>query len=217
MAVQVEVTECIQNPSSQAAVQGDAPGPVQAVLVVTADTAEETRALVDVTLRARDLLEASRAVNDEQIALLVERLRPHDGHQRAVEAIEFESARARADFLRRHETLSSAEVAALAGHTARNRSLTASRWRRAGRIFAVPQGGEERYPAFQFQDGAPRPIVARVLEVLSPSLTPWEIAFWFVADNAWLEQGGSATRPVDRLDNDDRVLAAARGAVASVF
>jgi hypothetical protein len=72
-----------------------------------------------------------------------------------------------------------------------------------GRIFAVRQRSERVFPGFQFaEDGQPRDVVRRVLEVLDR--TGWELAAWFVSPNAWLD----GSRPVDVLD-DDRVVEAA--------
>jgi hypothetical protein len=101
--------------------------------------------------------------------------------------------------------LTSTEVAQSAGHSTKNASATASRWKAKGEIFSVAFKGEEFYPAFQFQDGQPRPVIKEVLVVLS-DLTSWQKAFWFVSTNGWLN--GAA--PHDVLDDPEAVLNAAK-------
>jgi hypothetical protein len=104
------------------------------------------------------------------------------------------------------ETLTSAEVAARAGHEAKNRHQTAARWKAQRRVFAVPYRGQDRFPAFQFDgDGKPLPIIKKVLEMLPASRTPWQTAFWFVSSNSWL--GGPAPR--EMLDASAAILEAA--------
>ena len=70
-----------------------------------------------------------------------------------------------AGFAAEFAMLTSAQVAAQAGSTARNAGATASRWAGRGEVFAVPAGdGSHRFPAFQFDDaGRPRPAVAQVI------------------------------------------------------
>jgi hypothetical protein len=121
-------------------------------------------------------------------------------------ALVMDNLPARRRFFEEVPCLTSEEVAALAGHTARNGSMTASRWKQAGRIFSVPGPREDVYPAFQFQDGKPHPTVARVLAELPKRKSPWQVAFWFVSNNGWL---GGAT-PAARLADGDTVVAAAR-------
>lgn len=109
-------------------------------------------------------------------------------------------------FMREVETLTSAEVAARAGHEAKNRHQTAARWKGQARVFAVSYQGQDRFPTFQFDaDGKPLPLIKKVLEVLPASRTPWQTAFWFVSSNSWL--GGPAPR--EMLDHPAAVLEAA--------
>ena len=60
--------------------------------------------------------------------------------------------------------------------------------------------------AFQFRDGEPHPAIARILAALPVTLTPWQIAFWFVSANGWLDD----ETPKDRLDEVEAVIEAAR-------
>lgn len=84
-------------------------------------------------------------------------------------------------------------------------------WRREGRIFGVRYKGEDRYPAFQFENGMPKSVIAKILEHLSPEdlvarsnsdLEPpyseWATAFWFAGANGWLE----GEIPVELIDLD---------------
>lgn len=155
----------------------------------------------------RLLPEARNRHSEETIEKLVDALvETHDPLARTEKQIGAANARARLRFMDEIQTLSSDEVAKAAGHSARNRSQTASRWKSEGRIFSVRWQGQERYPAFQFRDGRPLPVIKEALAALSGDLSPWETAFWFVSTNGWLE--GKA--PYEMLDAPDRVVSAAR-------
>jgi hypothetical protein len=153
--------------------------------------------LVDKTRRRID--EARLAGATEALAQLA----PRDETQAA---IEIENARLRSEFLQRHPTLGSPDIHKLSGSKSDNRAATAHRWKRDGRIFALTVKGEDRYPAFQLQDGQPRPVIADILAVLSKHMSPWQIALWFVSGNGWL----SDRPPVACLDDPEAVIAAAR-------
>lgn len=73
-------------------------------------------------------------------------------------------------------------------------------------VFAVDGPGGPLLPAFQFSDGEPRPIIARVLNALAGQLHGWEFLLWFTGSSGFLD----GARPVDRLsDAPDDVVAAA--------
>lgn len=122
------------------------------------------------------------------------------------------NAEARALLLREFGALTSAEVAEFVGSEARNRSSLAHRWRKEGRLLAVPYRGTLLYPGFQFHDGDVVPRMADVLRQLSlGGLTEWETALWFAAPNGWLDD----RRPADLLlDDPARVVEAARQEVS---
>ena len=123
-------------------------------------------------------------------------------------------AQARTEFFERVPVLDSKQIAIAAGHSAQNPAQTASRWRKAGKIFAMPHGGADLYPAFQFVDGQPLAVVADVLHrfAADPTRTAWQNAFWFASRNGWL--GGAA--PMDELQRaPERVLAAAEQEMAA--
>jgi hypothetical protein len=130
----------------------------------------------------------------------------HDPMAEFHTAVAADNTAIRQRFMHDVETLTSAEVAARAGHEAKNRHQTAARWKAQARVFAVPYQGQDRYPTFQFDaDGKPLPLIKKVLEVLPASRTPWQTAFWFVSSNSWL--GGPAPR--ERLNDAAAVLEAA--------
>ncbi len=117
------------------------------------------------------------------------------------------NAEARAELLAEFGTLTSSEVADLAGSRASNRAALANRWRKEGRIFAISYHGQIYFAGFQFDAGGrPLPVVAEVLNAFGDS-EGWQTALWFTAANGWL--GGA--RPVDLLQDDpERIAEAAR-------
>jgi hypothetical protein len=119
--------------------------------------------------------------------------------------IEMDNARERARFVEEFPCYTSRDLAELAGHEAANASATATRWKKARRIFGLPWKGSDLYPAFQFSEGRPRPVIERIIEVLPERFSPWQIAFWLTSSNSWL--GGST--PFERLEDEAALLAAA--------
>lgn len=117
------------------------------------------------------------------------------------------NAELRTAFITEVGAMTAAEVAQLAGSKAKNSSALAGRWRSQRRIFAVPWGGEVLYPAFQFANGEPRPIIARVLQSFGERPSGWEVALWFATPSQYLTRNG---RPLERLDDPDALEAAAR-------
>ncbi len=127
--------------------------------------------------------------------------------------IEADNAKLRAEFADTYPLLTSEEVNAIAGCSSGNAGATATRWRQADRIFAVPFQGSELYPAFQFADDCPLPIIGEILKVLGDARTPWQTAFWIVSSNSWLD----GVAPLDRFSEPGQVLNAARQEVGAVF
>ncbi|MGV8839403.1 MAG: hypothetical protein ACWA6X_03760 [Bauldia sp.] len=154
------------------------------------------------------LIAASRArTSEDNIARMVDVVLPSvDPAGPVLREIEADNAVARVEFFETVPTLTNAELAAQAGHAARNHSATGARWKAAKKVFSVPFKGMERFPAFQFADGRPRPVIGRVLAALPEKMTPWQVAFWFVASNPWLD----GKVPQALLDDEDAVMAAAR-------
>lgn len=150
-------------------------------------------------------IEARRLQDSEdRIDKLAEVLADADPVRPVRVAIEADNAVARNRFIDQFECLNSEQVAALAGHEARNRSASASRWKREQRIFGISRGRQELYPAFQFRDGRPRPIIRELLREMPKGLSAWDVAFWFVSSHRWLD----GAVPVKLLDQPDRLLEA---------
>ena len=80
-----------------------------------------------------------------------------------------------------------------------------TKWKREGRVFAIQHDGKDLFPAFQFADGKPLPVIKKILEVLPDYLSPWQTAFWFESGNGWL--GGKTPR--ECLKNESKVIDAA--------
>lgn len=100
-----------------------------------------------------------------------------------------------------------AEVSRAAGAKGRNPSEPASRWKREGRVLAVPHGGVDLYPTAQFDlAGQPIPVLRQVLAALPPSLPAWPRLAWLASGNGWL--GGRA--PLDALGEPEALVEAAR-------
>lgn len=116
-------------------------------------------------------------------------------------------AEVRDAFLRSVPLLTSAAIGELGRSTARNASALASRWKKEGRIFAVPNGRADLYPAFQIDEhGQPRAVVAEVLRHFAAE-TDWARALWWTSPSGWL--GGR--RPLEVLDAEpEAVVEAAR-------
>ena len=119
--------------------------------------------------------------------------------------LDIDNTRLRADYLQETPCLTAAQVHAASGLNPRNRSEPASRWKREGRLFAVRRSGIDLYPAFQFEDGVPRPVIKKILAALPKEMTGWQIAMWFASGNGWL--GGD--EPQGRLADPDAVVDAA--------
>ncbi len=127
-------------------------------------------------------------LSERNMELLVEAMLPANDPMSAVRSkIEADNARARVKFVESVPCLTSADLAELAGHNARNKSATGSRWKAEKKVFSVQLRGRELFPAFQFVDGKPAPAIAKVLEALPPQMSPWQVAFWFVSSNPWLD------------------------------
>ncbi|QDG94449.1 hypothetical protein NIBR502774_18005 (plasmid) [Rhizobium sp. NIBRBAC000502774] len=123
-----------------------------------------------------------------------------------VERLLYDSnAKARARFFGEWSSFTSKDLAEVAGHGSKNRSMTASRWKMKGKVFSIKHGAVEYFPAFQFEEGQPIESVAKVLALLGEKKSGWQLAFWFTSPNGWL----AGKRPVDALKDTDAVVSAA--------
>ena len=120
--------------------------------------------------------------------------------------LEIDNARLRSRYIQETPLLTGAEVRAASGLKPRNKSEPASRWKREGKLFAVRRSGIDHYPAFQFADGSPRPVIKAILAALPKDMTGWQIAMWFASGNGWLD----GAEPQERLSDPDAVVEAAR-------
>ena len=146
------------------------------------------------------------AIQERNIEKLLEIIAADMPHADVDAEVELENAQMRAEYLRDTKLLTAAKVRAQSGRNPRNKSEPASRWKREGKIFAVRKGGIDLYPAFQFEDGDPRPVIKQVLAALPDGLSPWQVAFWFDSGNGWL----NGAEPQECLDRPDEVVEAAK-------
>lgn len=146
-----------------------------------------------------------QALSERNIEALVDVFLSADPLAAAMPAIESDNAGAQAAFLERCPILTAEAVAAGAAHASTNRSATASRWKKARRIFGVRVSGREAYPAFQFQEGRPRPVIGNILAALPEEMTGWQTALWFCNPNGWLD----GQIPLEKLGHQSAVVAAA--------
>ena len=138
---------------------------------------------------------------------LVEVMLPsHDPVGAARSLIETGNAVARARFLETIPCFNNQKLAEMVGHASRNPSATGSRWKTERRVFAVGHRGKDHFPAFQFLEARPIPVVADILAVLPGSMSAWQTAFWFVSTNPWLD----GEVPSEHLDQAGRLVEAAR-------
>lgn len=160
------------------------------------------RTFLDQLIRVTGTLDETR--QEAAIAKLAEVILPDD-LAAARGALAADNLALRDRFIAQTAPLTSAEVGARAGARSTNPYATAARWKKAGDIFSVHHRGTEYYPAFQFRDGRPHPVIRKALAELPASMSPWQRAFWFVSTNGWLDDAA----PADRLDDSDAVVAAA--------
>ena len=115
------------------------------------------------------------------------------------------NAEMRATYLQTTELYTAEDIWEQAAKKPTNPSEPSTKWKREGRVFAIQDGGKDLFPAFQFADGEPLPIIQKILEVLPDYLSPWQTAFWFESGNGWL--GGKTPR--ECLKNESKVIDAA--------
>lgn len=185
-------------------VEGSGAEDVVAVTVPSGDAVEAVRIMRLLTSSLTPGQKRARSEERTQtlLAAMAGLQRPSDPEA----DLEMDNALLRKQYLDRHRTLTSNQIRQASGLTTRNPSEPASRWKRQGKIFGVPVGRADLYPAFQFAEGRPRPEVGRVLAALPESLSPWQIAFWFASGNGWIENDAA---PQDALHDMAGVLAAA--------
>jgi hypothetical protein len=78
-------------------------------------------------------------------------------------------------------------------------------WIRERHCFAFKHDGRYRFPTFQFTNGVPKAVIARVIGLLYP-MDGWVVMYWFAAANAWLDEDA---QPVSVLDTDPEAVVVA--------
>ena len=121
--------------------------------------------------------------------------------------LDIDNARLRSQNLRETRLLTAKEVRDASGLRPRNKSEPASRWKREGKLFAVRRSGIDFFPAFQFVDGVPRPVIKEILANLPKGTTSWQTAMWFASANGWLD--GAAPQAATARPSPDRSSKAA--------
>lgn len=121
-------------------------------------------------------------------------------------AIDEDNRLIHAEFVASIPCLVADEVARIASSRDSDGIAMLSAWRDDNRIFSIDHSGIELFPTFQFRNNVPHPSVARVLKVLGPELSRWNVALWWVAGNGWLE---GVAAPADCLDQPAALLKAA--------
>jgi len=123
---------------------------------------------------------------------------------------------ARKAVLESGDWLTAANVAELAGFSARNPSAQPNKWKKQKQIFTIMHNGVDYYPGYALDAEANfRPVAAlsEIIAIFTDRKDGWGMAYWFRSDNSFL--GGK--RPQDLLvTGPERVIAAARDEVEEV-
>lgn len=175
-------------------------------LLTRASTDREVEMLERVFRLLPGLLNKSRNdALDEYISELVEVLVRKEEMAEFDRDIAADNALLRASYLTHTATLTAEDIHVASGLRTKNRSEPASRWTREGKIFAIKHQNINRYPAFQFKDARPRPVIAEILKSLPQDYSSWERAFWFASSNGWLDNRA----PQDCINDEKALLMAA--------
>jgi len=123
---------------------------------------------------------------------------------------------ARKAVLESGDWLTAAEVAQLAGLSARNPSAQPNKWKKQGLIFAISHNGVDYFPGYGLdREAGFRPLKAmvKVIKAFAGHKDGWGMAYWFRSDNSFL--GGK--RPQDLLATaPERVIEAALDEIQEV-
>ncbi|MBW8466928.1 MAG: hypothetical protein K0M67_01585 [Thiobacillus sp.] len=123
---------------------------------------------------------------------------------------------ARKAVLESGDWLTAAQVAELAGLSARNPSAQPNKWKKLGQIFAIHHNGVDYYPGYGLDpDNSFRPCkdLATIITIFDGHKKDWGMAYWFLSANSFL--GGK--RPQDLLcKRPQRVIQAAEDEVQAI-
>lgn len=181
---------------------------VDDMMVVLVDTPNQAvrETIRDIVEHVPAIVEARQSkLTDDAIDALVSVYMRTPPNAEVERLIYDSNAKARARFFGEWPSFTSKDLADVAGHGSKNKSMTASRWKMKGKVFSIKHGGVEYFPSFQFEEGQPIEIVAKVLALLDGKKSGWQLAFWFTSPNGWL----AGKRPVDVLKDGDAVVSAA--------
>lgn len=182
-------------------------GGADEVVALTVPSRNAAQAVRMLRLLASDMRpEEGQARSEERMRTLLGAIADLDRPSDLEADLEIDNALLRKEYLDKHRILTSGQIREASGLKTRNPSEPASRWKRQGKIFGVPVGRSDRYPAFQFIDGRPRTEVTEILTALPRSMSPWQIAFWFATGNGWIENDAA---PQDAFHDMAGILAAA--------
>ena len=123
---------------------------------------------------------------------------------------------AKSTILESGDFLPAAEIAALAGYSAKNPSAQPNKWKKDGAIFAIQHKGNDYFPMYALdaeENYRPYKALAEVLRIFGETKTGWGIAFWFAGLNSFLDD----RRPQDLLRSEpELVIAAAKDEVEGI-
>jgi hypothetical protein len=112
--------------------------------------------------------------------------------------------------------LNAREVADLLASRAKNRAASANQLKDQGKALCVRLHGRDGFPLFQFDPTGQRcyPEMAQVIAALAPAYQPgWQLALWFIAANAWLDDA----TPLERWATDRTAVVRAAQAEQAMF
>jgi hypothetical protein len=73
---------------------------------------------------------------------------------------------------------------------------------KAGTMFYVMYHRKPLFPKYQFGISGPKPLIERIIRLLSPHRSSWDIALWFSGGNGWL----SGRRPEELLEAEPALV-----------
>lgn len=179
----------------------------QPAFVIGSSSPREAKLIAKVAKTAAKIArEHRKAMTEDRVETLVDLYLEGEPLAQVDEDLERDNAALRARYLKQVPCLSAVEIRAMLSNPPRNPSEPTSRWKREGRVFAVPHGKGDRFPAFQFDHGRPLAVIRKTLLALPEDMSPWQTALWFYSGNGWLD-GAS---PQESLSDPDAVANAAR-------
>ena len=113
----------------------------------------------------------------------------------------------RASFVSEHEAWILTDDSGVGPGRANSEASMLRRWVSERKIFSLQYDGRELIPKFQIRNGAPEPILERVIKVFPKEGCGWSIAQFLTSPNGYLAGG----RPMDLMQKDpDRIVSLAR-------